>query len=84
MHDTITFDDDSDLAHLVDLIDVLPPQPRREGWGEQGSGSPERTWHAMDVTCPKWHAAPNAPCTPHGTHGERVQWAKEFTRRVWG
>ncbi|MFI9041788.1 hypothetical protein [Streptomyces sp. NPDC053726] len=61
-----------------------PLQPRRERWGEQGSGSPARTWHAMDVTCPKCDAAPNAPCTPHGTHRERIQWAKEFTRKLWG
>lgn len=34
MNDIITIDDDSDLAHLVDLIDILP-RPEVSGfWGE--------------------------------------------------
>ncbi|QRX89936.1 hypothetical protein [Streptomyces noursei] len=61
-----------------------PAQPRRDRRGERGSGSPARTWHAVDVTCPKCDAAPNTPCTPHGTHRERADWAKEFTRKLWG
>ncbi|WP_037827062.1 hypothetical protein [Streptomyces sp. NRRL B-1347] len=61
-----------------------PPAPRRERRGEQYGGSPARTWHAMDVTCPKCNASPKARCTPHGTHHERVEWAREFTRKLWG
>ncbi|WP_216678347.1 hypothetical protein [Streptomyces sp. MNP-20] len=61
-----------------------PPAPRRERRGEQSGGSPARTWHAMDVTCPQCDAAPKARCTPRGTHHERVQWAREFTRKLWG
>lgn len=34
MHGAITLDDDSDLAHLVDLIDILP-RPNVSGfWGD--------------------------------------------------
>lgn len=38
MRDTITLADDSDLAHLVDLIDMLPHPEETSFWGE-GSGS---------------------------------------------
>lgn len=39
---------------------------------------------AREVTCPKCQAGPNSPCTPHGPHHERVEWAKKFTRKLWG
>jgi hypothetical protein len=58
---------------------------RRERWDESAAdGSPARTWHTMDVTCPKCGASPNTPCTSDGQHHERVEWAKEFTRKLWG
>ncbi|MGY3676642.1 zinc finger domain-containing protein [Streptomyces sp. TE33382] len=63
----------------------LPPQPRREKRAEQQTGgTAARTWHAREVRCPKCQAPPATPCTPHGPHHERVEWAQEFTRKLWG
>ncbi|WP_333750117.1 hypothetical protein [Streptomyces sp. IBSBF 2394] len=65
--------------------DAQPPrQRRRVREPQETAGSAARTWHAKDVTCPKCQARPNSPCTPQGTHQERVEWAKEFTRKLWG
>ncbi|MEU7183903.1 MULTISPECIES: zinc finger domain-containing protein [Streptomyces] len=62
-----------------------PPRPRRiEREPQETAGSAARTWHAKEVTCPKCQARPNSPCTPHGPHQERVEWAEEFTRKLWG
>ncbi len=62
-----------------------PSRPRRrEREPQETAGSAARTWHAREVTCPKCQAGPNSPCTPHGLHHERVEWAKEFTRKLWG
>ncbi|WP_457741227.1 zinc finger domain-containing protein [Streptomyces rochei] len=62
-----------------------PPRQRRsEREPQETAGSAARTWHAKDVTCPKCQARPNSPCTPQGPHQERVEWVKEFTRKVWG
>ncbi|MER6499242.1 hypothetical protein ABT218_07580 [Streptomyces sp. NPDC001455] len=62
-----------------------PPRPRRrEREPQETAGSAARTWHAKEVTCPKCQAGPNSPCTPHTLHHERVEWAKEFTRKLWG
>ncbi|MFI2241187.1 hypothetical protein [Streptomyces chrestomyceticus] len=64
---------------------VRPPRPRRrEREPQETAGTAARTWHAREVTCPKCQARPNSPCTPHGPHHERVEWAKEFTRKLWG
>ena len=61
------------------------PRPRRrEREPQETAGSAARTWHAKEVTCPKCQAGPNFPCVPHGLHQERVEWAKEFTRKLWG
>jgi len=75
-------------------IDVVPPPPaqslqparprRRAERTQETAGSAARTWHAREVTCPKCQARPNTPCGPHGPHPERVEWAKEFTRKLWG
>ncbi|MGW1615195.1 zinc finger domain-containing protein [Streptomyces sp. NPDC002285] len=72
-------------------IDVVPPPPvrsprprKRERETQETAGSAARTWHAREVTCPKCQARPNTPCGPHGPHSERVEWAKEFTRKLWG
>ncbi|MER5641901.1 hypothetical protein ABT095_33815 [Kitasatospora sp. NPDC002227] len=35
MRDTITLADDADLAHLVDLIDMLPSPDETDFWGEE-------------------------------------------------
>ncbi|MEU3290327.1 zinc finger domain-containing protein [Streptomyces longwoodensis] len=51
---------------------------------QEPAGSAARTWHAEDVTCPKCQARPNSSCTPDGPHQERVEWAQEFTRKLWG
>ncbi|MGW5866518.1 zinc finger domain-containing protein [Streptomyces sp. NPDC055239] len=62
-----------------------PPRPRKgERETQETAGSAARTWHTDEVTCPNCQAAPNSPCTPHGPHHERVEWAKEFTRKLWG
>ncbi|MFJ4151904.1 hypothetical protein ACIP10_30625 [Streptomyces galbus] len=61
-----------------------PRQHRGEREPQETAGSAARTWHAEDVTCPKCQARPNSPCTPHGPHQERVEWAQEFTRKLWG
>ncbi len=62
-----------------------PPRPRRgERETQETAGSAARTWHTEEVTCPKCQADPNSPCTPHGPHYERVEWAREFTRKLWG
>lgn len=62
-----------------------PARPRRrEREPQETASSAARTWHAKEVTCPKCQARPNSPCTPHGPHQERVEWAKEFTRKLWG
>ncbi|MFF8681139.1 hypothetical protein ACF07F_24805 [Streptomyces sp. NPDC015237] len=61
------------------------PQPRRrDGEPQETAGSAARTWHAKEVTCPKCQARPNSPCTPPGPHQERVEWAMQFTRKLWG
>ncbi len=63
---------------------VRPPRPRRrEREPQETAGSAARTWDAKEVTCPKCQAGPNSPCMPHGPHHERVEWAKEFTRKLW-
>lgn len=59
-------------------------QRRREREPQETAGSAARTWHAREVTCPKCQAGPNSPCTPPGPHHERVEWAEEFSRRLWG
>ncbi|MFI0155898.1 zinc finger domain-containing protein [Streptomyces lydicus] len=65
--------------------EARPPRPRtRERETQETAGSAARTWHAKEVTCPKCQAGPNSPCMPHGPHHERVEWAKEFTRKLWG
>lgn len=65
--------------------EARPPRPRRRDREPQETvGSAARTWYAKDVTCPKCQAQPNSPCVPHGAHQERVKWAKEFTRKLWG
>ena len=75
-------------------VDVVPPPParaeprpprprRRERETQENATSAARTWHAREVTCPKCQAGPNSPCVPHGPHQERVEWAKEFTRKLW-
>ncbi|WP_331762853.1 hypothetical protein [Streptomyces anulatus] len=62
-----------------------PPRQRREKRSEQpAGGTAARTWHAREVRCPKCQAPPEARCTPNGTHRERVEWAAEFTRKLWG
>ncbi|MFB7211080.1 hypothetical protein [Streptomyces sp. NPDC056255] len=62
-----------------------PPQRRREKRSEQQTGgTAARTWHAREVRCPKCQAQPATPCTPRGPHHERVEWAQEFTRKLWG
>ncbi|MFF8917284.1 hypothetical protein ACF08M_29230 [Streptomyces sp. NPDC015032] len=38
MHETITLDDDPDLAHLVDLIDILPHPDVSGFWGDGDHG----------------------------------------------
>ncbi|MFF9870183.1 hypothetical protein ACF1G0_33205 [Streptomyces sp. NPDC013953] len=69
-------------------VDVVPPpraRPRRrERKTQETAASAARTWHAREVTCPKCQASPHSPCTPHDPHHERVEWAKEFTRKLWG
>ncbi|MFE9476202.1 hypothetical protein ACFYOR_34945 [Streptomyces griseofuscus] len=76
-------------------VDVAPPPParaeprpprphRRDREPQETAGSAARTWHAREVTCPKCQAGPNSPCVPHGPHQERVEWAEEFTRKLWG
>ncbi|WP_262375709.1 hypothetical protein [Streptomyces sp. sk2.1] len=76
-------------------VDVVPPPlartearsgrpSRKEREAQETAGSAARTWHAKEVTCPKCQAGPNSPCVPHGQHHERVEWAKEFTRKLWG
>ncbi|WP_456340384.1 zinc finger domain-containing protein [Streptomyces anulatus] len=37
-----------------------------------------------EVRCPKCQAPPEARCTPNGPHRERIEWAAEFTRKLWG
>ncbi|WP_241838955.1 hypothetical protein, partial [Streptomyces sp. Root1295] len=62
-----------------------PPRQRREKRSEQPTGgTAARTWHAREVRCPKCQAPPEARCTPNGPHRERVEWAAEFTRKLWG
>ncbi|MFF3735203.1 hypothetical protein ACFYXM_34270 [Streptomyces sp. NPDC002476] len=62
-----------------------PPRPRREEReAQETAGSAARTWQAEEVTGPKCQAGPNSACTPHGPHHERVKWAQEFTRKLWG
>ncbi|WP_125491251.1 hypothetical protein [Streptomyces sp. WAC 04229] len=63
-----------------------PPRPprRTDGEPQETVGSAARTWRAKEVTCPKCQARPNSPCTPHGPHQERVDWAMDFTRKLWG
>ncbi|WP_406429239.1 hypothetical protein [Streptomyces sp. NBC_00147] len=78
---------DERLHRVPESARAEPRSPRRRrGDGEvQGAaGSAARTWHAAEVTCPKCQAAPNTPCTPNGMHHERVEWAREFSRRLWG
>lgn len=41
-------------------------------------------WHTEEVTRPKCQAGPNSPCSPRSPHRERVEWAQEFTRKLWG
>ncbi|MFI1839775.1 zinc finger domain-containing protein [Streptomyces olivaceoviridis] len=66
-------------------VKARPPRPRkREREPQETAGSAARTWHAQEVTCPKCQAGPNSPCVPHGLHHDRVEWAKEFTRKLWG
>ncbi|WP_237725568.1 zinc finger domain-containing protein [Streptomyces sp. W007] len=62
-----------------------PPRQRREKRSEQPTGgTAARTWHAREVRCPKCQAPPEARCTPNGPHRERIEWAAEFTRKLWG
>ena len=61
-----------------------PPPRRREREPQETAGSAARVWHAREVTCPTCQAGPNSPCTPHGLHHERVEWAEEFSRKLWG
>jgi hypothetical protein len=62
-----------------------PPWPRSAAREPQETaGSAARAWHPEEVTCPRCQAGPNSPCTPHGPHHERVEWAKKFTRKLWG
>ncbi|MFF4935376.1 hypothetical protein ACFY2H_42135 [Streptomyces griseofuscus] len=86
---------DGHNERLQQAVDVAPPPParaeprpprphRREREPQETAGSASRTWHAREVTCPKCQAGPNSPCVPHGPHQERVEWAKEFTRKLWG
>ncbi|MFE4724117.1 hypothetical protein ACFRLW_48790, partial [Streptomyces sp. NPDC056728] len=74
--------------HRVPQLASAEPRPPRGRRGDrevqEAAGSAARTWHAAEVTCPKCQAAPNAPCTPNGMHHKRVEWAREFTRRLWG
>ncbi|MFD4880249.1 hypothetical protein ACFWOB_43765 [Streptomyces sp. NPDC058420] len=60
-----------------------PRSRGREREPQETAGTAARTWHAREVTCPKCQAGPNSPCTPHGLHPERVQWAEEFSRKLW-
>ncbi|WP_432091478.1 zinc finger domain-containing protein [Streptomyces sp. NRRL F-5630] len=61
------------------------PRPRRaEREPQESPGSAARTWQAKEVTCPKCQAGPKSPCVPRGLHRERVEWAEEFTRKLWG
>ncbi|THA80263.1 hypothetical protein E6U81_29140 [Streptomyces sp. A0592] len=62
----------------------LPRPRRREREPQETAGSAARTWHAKEVTCPKCQVGPDLPCVPRGLHHERVEWAKEFTRKLWG
>lgn len=55
-----------------------------EGESQETVGSASWTWHAEEVTCLTCQAGPNSPCTSHGLHDERVEWAKEFTRKLRG
>ncbi|MFJ6889995.1 hypothetical protein ACIQRC_34820 [Streptomyces californicus] len=65
-------------------------QPRekrrhREKRSEQSEGgTAARTWQAWEVRCPKCQAPSGARCEPDGLHRERVEWAAEFTRKLWG
>ncbi|MFF3734642.1 hypothetical protein ACFYXM_31225 [Streptomyces sp. NPDC002476] len=62
-----------------------PPRQRREKRNEQPTdGTAARTWHAWEVSCPKCQAPPKARCTANGPHRERIEWAAEFTRKLWG
>ncbi|MFE4256278.1 hypothetical protein ACFRU3_44035 [Streptomyces sp. NPDC056910] len=74
--------------HRVPQLAPAEPRPPRRRRGDrevqEAAGSAARTWHAAEVTCPKCQAAPNTPCTPNGMHHKRVEWAREFTRRLWG
>ncbi|WP_234316552.1 hypothetical protein [Streptomyces sp. NRRL F-5702] len=60
-------------------------RPRREKRSEQPEGgTAARTWQAWEVRCPKCQAPSGARCEPDGLHRERVEWAAEFTRKLWG
>ncbi|GAB1339807.1 hypothetical protein ACE1SV_63970 [Streptomyces sp. E-15] len=78
-------DERQDQAPPPARAKARPPRPRRrEREPQETAGSAARTWHAREVTCPKCQAGPNSLCTPPGLHHERVEWAKEFTRKLWG
>ncbi|MDQ8707549.1 hypothetical protein RCO28_34525 [Streptomyces sp. LHD-70] len=65
--------------------EIRPPRRRRAEREARGTaGSAVRTWSAEEVTCPRCRAGPNTQCTPNGMHTERAEWAREFTRRLWG
>lgn len=43
----VTLDDDADLAHLVDLIDMLPHPNVTSFWGDEKSGFGRRLGHHL-------------------------------------
>ncbi|MCD9899071.1 hypothetical protein LUR56_00930 [Streptomyces sp. MT29] len=60
-------------------------RPRREKRSEESAErTAARTWYALEVRCPKCQAPPEARCVPDGPHHERIEWAAEFTRKLWG
>ncbi|MFB6814330.1 hypothetical protein ACFCV8_07265 [Streptomyces sp. NPDC056347] len=62
-----------------------PPRQRREEGSEQPpGGTAARTWQPREVRCPKCQAPAGARCMPNGPHRERIDWAAEFTRKLWG
>ncbi|MFJ9846339.1 hypothetical protein ACIRYZ_39045 [Kitasatospora sp. NPDC101155] len=47
MHDIITLADDPDLAHLVDLIDMLPDPDETSFWGQDSSSISGKIGHRL-------------------------------------
>ncbi|WP_456302409.1 zinc finger domain-containing protein [Streptomyces globisporus] len=75
----------TDTRHRAQPSTLSTCRRRREKRSEQPEGgTAARTWHAREVRCPKCQAPPGTRCKPNGPHRERVEWAAEFTRKLWG